>query len=514
VLTTNRFSSEITELSVSAWFYRNRTIAGFDNPARSLYVSIRELVENSLDACEEERVLPEVSVFLKREEEPNDDTDILNVGPEIFELVVKDNGKGMKKEAIPVLIGKMLTGTKFTLKQNRGTFGLGGSLALLYGQVTTQEPIEVVTGRDGEKHGHKIVMKLDIETNQPEILYEEKISKSPHEKGTMVSYKLQGDWVRSKKRIIDYFTKTAIIVPYASLLFDTPDGQILTYNRLIDKLPVAPREMKPHPRGIDVELLKKMTNSTRARTMKAFMKNSFQRVGNSIAEEFLAYSNMNPDENPLVLGQDELVTLMNKLAVFEKFLPPSSKSLSPAGIDVLSAGIQRLSPDFSVFKQRSPNVHEGHPFIVETGVAYGGSLDPGINVYRFANRIPLLYDERSDVTYRVVRNLNLKNYGLRQEDPIAFVIHICSTKVPYKTVGKEYIADVDIVRKEIELGFKDCLREIGEKIRRRDRVYKKRKRENRLTEYYTFMAEILSSALKRHVSISILFDSGRGGLNE
>jgi DNA topoisomerase-6 subunit B len=510
LLTPRIYSSDITELSVSAWFYRNRTIAGFDNPARSLYVSIRELVENSLDACEDERALPEVSVLLRREEEVDDPHDVLSSGPQIFELVVKDNGKGMRKEDIPVLIGKMLTGTKFTLKQSRGTFGLGGSLALLYGQVTTQEPIEVITGRKGEESGFRIVMRLDIETNQPVILKEEMIEKSPHEKGTMVSYKLQGDWIRSKKRIIDYFAKTAIIVPYASLLFDTPEGEILRYDRLIDKLPVAPREMKPHPRGIDVELLKKMIAATRAKTMRSFMKNSFQRVGKSIAEDFLTCSGLSPERNPSTLEQQELVSLMNSLAGFDKFLPPSPKSLSPASTEVLAAGVQRLSPDFAIFKQRTPNVHEGHPFVVETGVAYGGGLQSGINVYRFANRIPLLYDERSDVTYRVVRDLNLRNYGLRQEDPLVFVMHICSTKIPYKTVGKEYIGDVDIVRREIELGFKDCLREIGEKVRKRDRVYKQRRREDRLTEYYTFMAETLTSALDREVSSRELFGSAGG----
>jgi DNA topoisomerase-6 subunit B len=497
-------------MSVSAWFYRNRTIAGFDNPARSLYVSIRELVENSLDACEDERVLPNVSVILTREDKIDKGNDVLSSGPEIFELVVKDNGKGIRKEDIPVLIGKMLTGTKFTLKQNRGTFGLGGSLALLYGQVTTQEPIEVVTGRKGEEFGHRIVMRLDIDTNQPVILKEENIEKSPDEKGTTVSYKLQGDWIRSKKRIIDYFVKTAIIVPYASLLFETPDGDVLRYDRLIDRLPVAPKEMKPHPRGIDVELLKKMISATRTRTLKSFMKSSFQRVGITIAEEFLAYSGLDSERNPTSLEQPELVSLMNALAGFGRFLPPSPKSLSPASTEVLSAGVQRLLPDFAVFKQRSPNVYEGHPFVIETGVAYGGGLDSGISVYRFANRIPLLYDERSDVTYRVVRNLNLKNYGLRKEDPLVFVMHICSTKIPYKTIGKEYIADVDIVRREIELGFKDCLREIGEKVRKRNRVHKQKKRENRLTEYYSFMAETLSNALGREVTSNTLFDLSGG----
>ncbi|MFW9974853.1 MAG: DNA topoisomerase VI subunit B [Candidatus Thorarchaeota archaeon] len=513
MLTTNRYNPDITELSVSAWFYRNRTIAGFDNPARSLYVSIRELVENSLDACEEERVLPEICVFLKREEEPSRELDVLNIGPEIFELVVKDNGKGMRKEDVPVLIGKMLTGTKFTLRQSRGTFGLGGSLALLYGQVTTQAPIEVITGKEGDEFGHRIVMRLDIDANQPEILEEEIIEKSPHEKGTMVSYKLQGDWVRSKKKIKDYFAQTAIIVPYASLLLETPDGEIQNYDRMIDKLPVAPSEMKPHPKGIDVELLKKMIGATRFRTMLSFMKNSFQRVGVSIAEDFLSHTGIEPERNPMTLDQQALIAMMNALATYDRFLPPSPKSLSPAGPEVLSAGVQRLFPDFAVFKQRSPNVSEGHPFIIETGVAYGGEIDNGINIFRFANRIPLLYDERSDVTFRVVRDLNLKNYGLHQDDPLVFVMHICSTKIPYKTVGKEYIGDVDIVRREIELGFKDCLREIGEKVRRRERVYRERKRENRLAEYYTFMAEILTTTLKRNISITKIFGA-KGGDHE
>ncbi|MGY5864788.1 MAG: DNA topoisomerase VI subunit B [Candidatus Thorarchaeota archaeon] len=503
MLTPKGYSQDITELSVSAWFYRNRTIAGFDNPARSLYVSIRELVENSLDACEDERVLPEVSVLLRRKSESQDD--LLSSGPEVFELTVKDNGKGIKREDIPVLIGKMLTGTKFTLKQSRGTFGLGGSLALLYGQVTTQEPIEVVTGQRYESQGHRIVMRLDIETNQPIIIEDELIPKSPDEMGTMVSFQLHGDWLRSKRRIIDYFSQTAIIVPHASLLLETPDSEVLRFDRLIDKMPVAPKEMKPHPRGIDVEMLKKMIGATRAKNLKAFLKRSFQRVGVSTAEDFLRYSALDDERSPISLQQHELVAMMNALASYEKFLPPSPKSLSPAGIGVLMAGVQRLSPDFAVFRQRAPNVYEGHPFIIETGVAFGGGLGSGVKIYRFANRIPLLYDERSDVSFRVVRDLNLKHYGMRQDDPIAFVVHICSTKIPYKTVGKEYIADVDVVRREVGLGFKDCLRELGEKVRKRDRVHKQRKRETRLVNYYEFMSETLSSALDREVSISSLF---------
>ncbi|MGY5872126.1 MAG: DNA topoisomerase VI subunit B [Candidatus Thorarchaeota archaeon] len=509
MLTPQNYNQDIVELSVSAWFYRNRAIAGFDNPARSLYVSVRELMENSLDACEDAQNLPSVTVLLKREQESSG-SDMLSQGPETFELVVKDNGTGIPRETIPLLLGKMLTGTKFTHKQSRGTFGLGGSLALLYGQVTTQRPIEIVTGQKGLVHGHRIKMRLDIENNSPIILEEEEIPKSVDEHGTMVSFWLQGDWIRSKRRILDYFTHTAIIVPYASLFFETPDEEVIKYDRVIEAIPKPSVESKPHPKGIDVEMLKSMIASTRKRTLKSFLMGSFQRVGGTIAEDFLSSIGLDPSRVPESMEQEELVSMMNAMEKYSKFLPPSAKTLSPVGTDVLRAGVQRLAPEFVIFRQRAPSVYEGHPFIVETGVAYGGQLSPGANVIRFANRIPLLYDERSDVSYRVVRDLKLKSYGLRQEDPLTFMMHICSTKIPYKTIGKEYIADVDAVRKEIDLGFKDCLRELSKNLRSRNRAKVHQKREYRLSAYYRFTAETLSNATGREVSIDRLLGS-RGG---
>ncbi|MBN2230644.1 MAG: DNA topoisomerase VI subunit B [Candidatus Thorarchaeota archaeon] len=511
MLTPKSTSQDIVELSVSAWFYRNRAIAGFDNPARSLYVAVREIVENSLDACEDARVLPEITALLRREEDSSV-IDLIGQGPEIFELIVKDNGTGMKREAIPRLLGKMLTGTKFMHRQSRGTFGLGGSLALLYGQVTTQRPIEIVTGQKGSEFGYRLEMQLDIEKNQPIIIEEEKVLKARDESGTMVSFWLQGDWLRSKRRIIDYFTQTAIIVPYASILFETPDGELLKFKRVIEKIPRPPAKTKPHPRGIDVEMLKRMIAVTKKKTLKTFLMSSFQRVGEMKANEFLEYAQLDQDINPRTLTQEELVRMMNCMESFDRFLPPSSKSLSPVGTDVLMAGIERLAPEFVVFRQRQANVYEGHPFIIETGVAYGGQLSPGMNIIRFANRIPLLYDERSDVAYRVVRDLNLKNYGLRLEDPLTFTIHICSTKIPYKTIGKEYIADVDVVRREIDLGFKDCLRELNDKLRKRNRVQREHRRESKLVTYYQFMTHTLSNATGKEVSLNRLL--GIEGGNE
>ncbi|MHA2065702.1 MAG: DNA topoisomerase VI subunit B [Candidatus Thorarchaeota archaeon] len=505
MLTFRQANPEITELSVSAWFYRNRTIAGFDNPARSLYVSVRELVENSLDACESAGVLPGIRVTLEREQVVEDYSALMGSGPEIFKLTVRDNGSGMVRDNVPQLIGKMLTGTKFTHRQSRGTFGLGGSLALLYGQVTTQKPVEIVTGQIGSLERHRLLMRLDIENNTPIIVEEEKNSKRPTEHGTSVSYYLEGDWLRSKRKIHEYFAQTSLIVPYSSLQFDDPDGKTMNLGRVTEKLPRTPREMKPHPKGLDVEILKTMISQTKAMTLSSFMTKSFQRVGSTTAKKLVEHAGLDSGKNPKELDEEELVSIMKTFSSFEKFHPPSPESLSPAGLELLETGVRRLTPEISVVRQRSPNVHEGHPFIIEVGVAYGGSLKAGVILYRFANRIPLLYDERSGVSSRVIRELNLKNYGLIQNDPLAFFVHLCSTKVPYKTVGKEYIGDVDVVRREIELGLKDCLRYIGKSVRRKQRITKNRKRQSRMKDYYQFMSEILAEATGHEVHTRHLF---------
>lgn len=512
MLSAGGADSSLKELSVSAWFYRNRTIAGFDNPARSLYVSVRELVENALDACEEAKVLPEISVSLQRESSLDDGEDLFAAGPQLYCLTVEDNGTGICPENAPKLLGKMLTGTKYAQKQSRGTFGLGGALALLYGQITTQNPIEIKTREHGEPVGHKLVLQLDIEANEPIILEETDFPKNQAGHGTTVSYHLKGDWLRSKRRIIDYFRQTSIIAPYASLRFENPDDEHLLFKRVTSSLPDVPSEMKPHPEGIDLEMLKKMLSEADNWTLAGFLRSAFHRVGEVTAENLLEHCGLDAEKNPSDLTKAELKQLMRGIDTFEEFLPPSASALSPAGEEVLSAGIERLEPQFFAVCQRKPSVYEGHPFIVEVGVAYGGEIKEGLDLYRFANRIPLLYDEGSDVSNKVMRELNLGNYDLDEQDKLAFFTHICSTQIPYKTVGKEYIGNVDSIRREIDLGFKQCLRDIATNVRRKHRARRKRRRKNKLQQYYRFISSTLSESTGQKVSIEALFP--QGGCNQ
>jgi len=525
----------ITELSPSEWFIRNRNIAGFDNAARALYTAVRELIENGLDACEASRTLPEVIVALKREQQDKKD-------PTVYTLRVEDHGIGVAPDSVPTLFGRILTGTKMALKQHRGHFGLGGKMAFLYGQVTTQSPIKVITCRVNSRKVAAFSLKIDVQKNEPVILErkiipiskflearkptepvkvdkrkQSKSSKKPSRKpskkedlwhGTVTELSLMGDWQRSKGKILEYFKRTAIIVPYANLTFETPDGEVHKYDRATKSLPDPPVEILPHPHGVDTETLAQMIKISNAKTLKEFLIKNFHRVGEKTAEDYLKFAELQPKKNPKKLAREEMVKLMESMEKYDKFLPPDPKCLSPIGEEILQTGIKKeLSPNSVTAVTRSPSVYSGHAFVVEVGLAYGGQIPTGMNLYRFSNRIPLLYDEGSDVTSKVVRELDWRRYRISNEMPIAIFIHLCSTKIPYKTVGKEFIAEVDEIKREIDLGLKECARRLSIWLSKKERSEYVAKRMTLLKDFYTFIASTLEKSISRRVDINKLFEN-------
>ncbi len=183
----------------------------------------------------------------------------------------------------------------------------------------------------------------------------------------------------------------------------------------------------------------------------------------------------------------KLVRMMKK---FEGFLPPDASCLSPLGEELLKTGIlKQLRPEFTAVTQRKPSTYSGHPFIVETAIAYGGDVPSknDILVYRFANRIPLLYDEASDVSVRVIRSINWRRYKVTQDMPIAILVHLCSTKVPYKTVGKEFIADRPEVKNEILNGIRQVARQLRRFLTKREHVAREKRR---LTVFSKYLPKI------------------------
>ena len=89
------------DISVSEFFAKNRHLLGFDNPRKALLTTVKEAVDNALDACEEALILPEIWVHIE------------TTSPGRYKVGVQDNGPGILKKQIPLIFGKLLYGSKF-----------------------------------------------------------------------------------------------------------------------------------------------------------------------------------------------------------------------------------------------------------------------------------------------------------------------------------------------------------------------------------------------------------------
>jgi len=341
--------SEFKEISPADFFYRNRDIAGFSNPVRSTYMAIRELIENSLDACEEAGILPDVYIRVKVTKRENE--------RETIELSVSDNGRGIPPEMVPSAFGQVLFGSKYVLKQSRGTFGLGGKMAYLYGQITTNEPLRVVTGNG--KIGHEFKLMIDISQNKPIILSKKQTKLGRTWRGTGVTFSLEGNYIRSSPKVIEYISETAMVAPYANITFIDPAGKFYRFTRTTTKMPRPPKVTLPHPMGIDVETLQRMIAVTRRKDLIAFLSGEFERVGRRTAVKFIKTFNLK-NKNPKSLTHEEMVQLTKCLLTYDAFLPPDPSSLSPLGKELFQEGIRKeLNPEFVSVESRKPSSYSG-----------------------------------------------------------------------------------------------------------------------------------------------------------
>jgi DNA topoisomerase-6 subunit B len=579
---------KFNQISPSEFFYRNRDLAGFSTPTRSLYTAVREFVENGLDACDQKGILPDIHLSIKAVEPDKSD-------PKHYILTVKDNGPGIETKHVPLAFGTVLYGSKFGLKQARGMFGLGATMAILYGQITTNKPVTVKSSTDG-KTSDEFELLLDIQKNKPIILKHK--TKEVSKQGLSVSICLEGDYSKAGSKIRDYVYQTSLITPYASITFEDPKDEKFHYPRIIKTMPKPPTIIRPHPYGIDVETIRRMmvesqfeipviddammekvrkdlglskkslnftsimakaktkwknlsrqvrvvvalmsflkmdfeklnkiriedvdvankkltywdfgdsqsksvdmdpesnyyrqlANTTQGETLTAFLTKRFQRVGPTTAVKFVEFAGFKPEQRLGTMTNQELVKLTDALQKFDEFMAPDPSCLAPLGEEPLDKGMRKFfNPDFLAVIQRNASAYSGFPFIVEMGIAYGGSIDTkGIKVYRFANRIPLLYDEGSDVVLKVVNDIDWSRYKAKGDPPLVIVSHICSTRIPYKTVGKENVADRQEIERELKLCIQFLARKLSIFMNKKGQAEAAKKRANLYAKYIPLIAQ-------------------------
>ncbi|MGH8648821.1 MAG: DNA topoisomerase VI subunit B, partial [Burkholderiales bacterium] len=319
------------EISVSEFFTKNRHLLGFDNPSKALLTTIKEAVDNSLDACEEAGLLPELHIEvhdLALEAKPRDAE--LTKGEGRFLVVVQDNGPGIVKAQVPKIFGKLLYGSKFhRLKQSRGQQGIGISAAGMYGQLTTGKPVKIISRTNPRSAAHYFEVQIDTKKNEPRIFESKKIDWE-HPRGTQVTLEIEGRYQKGRASVDEYLEQAAIANPHVKLVYHVPEGEPREYPRTIDELPPQPREIKPHPYGIEFGILLRMLHDTRSHSLSGFLAADFSRVSSAVAQEICKTARLSPNAKPRNLHGADAEALYKAIQSTRIMAPPSN-SISPIG---------------------------------------------------------------------------------------------------------------------------------------------------------------------------------------
>src|SRR6266496_95422 len=262
------------EISVSEFFTKNRHLLGFDNPRKALLTCVKEAVDNALDASEEASILADVVVTLEVAPSNGDAPPPASQATR-FRVTVTDNGPGIVRQQIPPIFAKLLYGSKFhRLRMSRGQQGIGISAAGMYAQLTTGKPVQIISRTSARASAHYFEVQIDTKKNEPRIFENKKIDWENH-RGTQVTLEIDGRHQRGRASVDEFLEQVAIANPHVKLVYHTPEGETREYPRTIDELPPQPREIKPHPYGIEFGILLRMLHDTRSHSLAGFLSADF-----------------------------------------------------------------------------------------------------------------------------------------------------------------------------------------------------------------------------------------------
>jgi DNA topoisomerase-6 subunit B len=482
--TAESMARQQREISVSEFFAKNRHLLGFDNPRKAMLTTVKEAVDNALDACEEAGILPDIRV------------QILQLAETRFKITIRDNGPGIVKSQIENIFGKLLYGSKFhRMKMSRGQQGIGISAAGMYGLMTTGKPVLIISKPSKRKPAHEIRLKMDTSKNRPVVVNDSEHAEDdklfPRGHGTQVEIELEGRYLKGRQSIDEYLEQTAIANPHAQITYITPTNETIEFPRAMEELPDEPSEIKPHPKGIELGTLLQMIERTDAKQLGAFLQKDFCRIGPGKAKELCEKAGLTNRTWIKAIGHGEAEALYEAIQQARITAPPTD-CLVPIGSKALLAGLlKEVKAEFFSASTRPPAVYRGNPFQIEVAIAFGGKLasDESARVLRFANRVPLLYQQSACSSFKAVIETGWRNYNLTQPrgalpvGPLVIMIHMASVWVPFTSESKEAIADYDEIRKEMRLALQECGRKLGTYLRRRKRMQRESERRSVFERY-------------------------------
>ncbi|MFH7902974.1 MAG: DNA topoisomerase VI subunit B [Candidatus Aenigmatarchaeota archaeon] len=514
-------SEKIKEVSIAEFFEKNRHLLGYENPSKSLFTVIKEFVDNSIDACIEANILPTIEVKLRKLDENR------------FRVRVIDNGPGINPKKLPIALGKFLVGSKFyRLRQSIGTQGIGAKGAILYSQLTTSKPAKIYTATINSKKIYYFELMIDVIRNEPKIIKHNEEENKNNWHGLDIEIEVEGKYT---SKIEEYLKLIWLVNPYTKIIFEK-DGEKIILDRVTDKLPKQPKEIKPHPYGIELGIFKRMLETTDKKTLLDFLVKEFSRISlisvirvlklSLKAEEieikdkeskvfdflkkefqqdylikktleeigldenkkivelneqelrklFLSYKILQyMFKNPKEISLQEAEKIFNSLQKIKIRAPPTD-CLSPIDNKYLIDALKKLYPaEYYVAITRKPKVYRGFPFQIQVAIAYGlkelkkieeEEISSQSIILRFANHTPLLYNARDCAITKVLMSINWNHYGIQSgnsnlpADNMLILIDFLSVWIPYKSEGKQAIAEYPEIIKELELSIQEALRKV------------------------------------------------------
>ena len=563
--TAETMAARQKDISVSEFFAKNRHLLGFDNPRKALLTTVKEAVDNSLDACEEGGILPNVAIII----EDLEPTRAANTKASRYRVSIVDNGPGIVRKQVENVFGRLLFGSKFhRLKMSRGQQGIGISAAGMYGLITTGKPMIIHTRPSAKKPAHHIELAMNTKTNRAEVTVDDETQDFPPQRfkalsagtrdpgflnsedfitGTSVSIELEGKYQRGRGSVDEFLELTAIANPHARITFVPPsrttaedqedlplgnaerdathakdlseasthtdvsaetvngvdptlttiekDGVIL-FPRGTDQLPPETHEIQPHPKGIELGILIQMLRDYEAGnrgggTLYNFLQEKFSRISPQRAGDFCKAIGAHSRTTVGHLEPQQIEKLFKEFQ--EARLPaPPTDCLAPIGVRQMLAGMLKgVKAEFYAASSREPDVYRGRPFQIEAAIAFGGELptQDSARVIRFANRVPLLFQQSACSSFKAVAETGWRNYNLSQPrsslpvGPLVIMIHMASVWVPFTSESKEAIADYDEIRKEMKLALMECGRKLGTYLRKRQKMEKEAERRDVFERY-------------------------------
>ena len=481
------WNQDFKNLTPSEFFRKNKQMLGFTGKIRSLTIVFHELITNSFDACEESGILPEIEIELKR------------VDKEHYILRHKDNGPGIPEDYVMRVYCSMFSGSKFRNIQSRGQQGLGCSGCVLLSQMTTGKPARVIScyKENGEIKGVKMKFQMDVKNNRGILMEREDY---PAE-STGVCIELQFKEVSyslAEQGAFEYIRRTMIGNPHAKITFRDPSGHKYIFKRAADIVPILPKEVLPHPKGVSADDLMTMAQNTDSRRYKIMLTSSLSRMSNKRVDEISELTKIDMNKRPKDLTFPEAEAIVQCFKKM-KFMAPPTDGLIPIGSEQIEKGMKQiLKPEFVTTITRKPVTYQGGvSFIIEAGLAYGGDAGRVVKeqrkseIMRFANRVPLTFDAGSCAITEALKSIDWKRYGLRDLDntPLTLFVNIISTQVPYLSTGKQSVSPEPEIVHEIRQSTMKLARKLQKHLRAKKAAKEKEKRSKVFEDYVPVIIE-------------------------